>query len=439
MSPILLIAQSEFLRRVRSKWFVGTTLLAPALAVAVFALPVVMLSSAGESDEVRSVAVIDRTGVLADSIAAAAPPSYRIAASTATPEALRAAVLAGDIGGFLVVPEGVLAGTAAPQYFSSGSGMSELTSLEDAVGVAVRAERARRAGIAPGVVAQLDARVPLDQVTVSAAGDAADGALVKLLVANTLAFLIYVAVLLYGAMVMRGVIEEKANRIVEVIASSVRPFQLLMGKVLGIGAVGITQLVGWGALMTAATLAAGPLLLALAGPEAVAGAAAGAVAGAAPVAGAEGLGLDPAAFAAAFSPGLLAAFVFYFAGGYLLFASVFAAIGSAVDQESDAQTLQVPVMIPIVLPMLFLPYVLDQPEAPLSVFLSLFPFSSPVLMVVRMSVTVVPAWQVAVSLLLLTGAFVGAVWVASRIYRIGILMVGKKATLADLWRWARTA
>ena len=431
MSPIALIAQSEYLRRVRSKWFVGTTLLAPALAVAVFAVPVVLLSSTGESDEVRTVAVIDRTGVLADSIAAAAPPSYEIAASDATPEALRAAVLAGDVGGFLVVPAGVLAGTAAPQYYSRGSGMSELVSLEDAVGTAVRAERARRAGVAPGVVALLDARVPLNQVTVSETGDAADGALVQLLVANTLAFLIYVAVLLYGAMVMRGVIEEKSNRIVEVIASSVRPFELLMGKVLGIGAVGITQLVGWGALMAAATLAAGPLLLAFAGPEAVPGAVPGAEAA--------GLGVDPAALAAAFSPGLLAAFVLYFAGGYLLFASVFAAIGSAVDQESDAQTLQVPVMIPIVLPMLFLPYVLDQPEAPLSVFLSLFPFSSPVLMVVRMSVTVVPPWQVAVSLVLLTGAFIGAVWVASRIYRVGILMVGKKATLADLWRWARTA
>ena len=431
MSQVALIAQSEYLRRVRSKWFIGTTLLAPLLALAVVAIPVLVLSGT-DSETARTIAIVDQTGVLADSVAAALPATYEVSGeSRVVPESLRPAVLSGKLGGYLVLPAGVLDGSASPTYYSSGSGMNELVTLGDAVRGAVRSERVRRAGASARVVALLDARVPLDQVTVSAEGDAAGGALVQLVVANTLGFLIYIAVLLYGAMVMRGVIEEKSNRIVEVVASSVRPFELLMGKVLGIGAVGLTQLVGWGVLMAAATTAAGPLLLAFAPPAAAGGAAAAGAAADLPV--------DPAALAAAFSPGLLGAFVLFFAGGYLLYSSVFAAVGSAVDQESDAQTLQVPVMIPIILPMLFLPYVLDQPDAPLSVFLSLFPFSSPVLMVVRMSVSVVPVWEVVLSLALLTAAFVGAVWVASRIYRVGILMVGKKATLSDLWRWARTA
>ena len=432
MSPIALIASSEYARRVRSPWFIATTLLTPALAVAVLALPFVMVSFGGD-DAPQTVAILDATGVLADSVAAALPASFTAVETQAAPDALRDSVLADRLGGYLVLAPGVLDGTARARYFSRGSGLDEMTVLGDAVREAVRAERGRRAGASPAVGALLDARVGMDQVSVSEDGDAADGALVQLLVANVLAFLIYVAVLLYGAMVMRGVIEEKSNRIVEIIASSVRPFELLMGKVLGIGAVGLTQLVGWGVLMAAAAAAVGPLLLAFA-PEAAVPAA-----GLAAGAGAPDLAVDPAALSAAFAPGLLAAFVAYFCGGYLLFAAVFAAIGSAVDQESDAQTLQVPVMLPIMLPMLFLPAVLSQPDAPLAVFLSLFPVSSPVLMVVRMSVTDVPAWQIAASLALLVAAFVGMIWVAARVYRVGILMTGKKATFADLWRWVRTA
>ncbi len=425
MSPIALIAQSEYLRRVRSKWFIATTLLTPVLAVAVIALPAVMIAMSGGSAE-RTVAIVDATGVLADSVAAALPATYAVRRTSAPADSLRADVLAGRLGGVLVLPAGVLDGAARPRYLSRSTGLAEMAGIGDAVEDAVRAARVRRAGASPEVVALLDARVGLDQVSVSEDGDAADGALVQLFVANALAFLIYLAVLLYGAMVMRGVIEEKANRIVEVIASSVRPFELLMGKVLGIGAVGLTQLVGWGVILAGAAAAAGPLLLAFA-PDPATLAAAGEA------------GVDPAAFSAAFTPGLLAAFVAYFCGGYLLFAAVFAAVGSAVDQESDAQTLQAPVMIPIVVPMLFLPVVLNEPDGALAVFLSLFPVSSPVLMVVRMSITDVPGWQVAASLVLLAVAFVGTIWLAARVYRVGILMTGKRATLADLWRWMRTA
>ena len=423
---ISLIARSEYVRRVRSPWFIATTLLTPVLALGLFTLPLLMMSLGSSADAARTVAIVDQTGVLADSVAAGLPAAYTAREAAVTEDSLRAAVLAGDLGGYLVLAPGVLDGTARARYYSRGGGLEEIAAVGDAVRDAVRDARVRRLGASAEVVALLDAPVGLDQVSVSEGGDANDGALVQLFVANTLALLIYVAVLLYGAMVMRGVIEEKSNRIVEVVASSVRPFQLLMGKVLGIGAVGLTQLLGWGALLALGAAVAGPVLLAMA-PAAVPGAAA-----------AE-LPVDPAALSAAFAPGLLLAFVAYFCGGYLLFAAVFAAIGSAVDQESDAQTLQVPVMIPIIVPMLFLPAVLNAPSGGLAVFLSLFPVSSPVLMVVRMSVSEVPAWQVAVSLGLLVAAFVGMIWVAARVYRVGILMTGKKATFADLWRWVRTA
>ncbi|MDX1421477.1 MAG: ABC transporter permease, partial [Rubricoccaceae bacterium] len=256
--------------------------------------------------------------------------------------------------------------------------------------------------------------------------------------AYVLGLLIYVAVLIYGVMVMRGVIEEKSNRIVEVIASSARPFELMMGKVLGIGAVGLTQLVGWSVLMLAFSAAAGPVLALLFAPEALS------APGVNLPEGAQGeLPFDPeeipALLGQLLSPGLLLAFVGFFLGGYLLFSSLFAAVGSAVESESDAQTLQLPIMLPIILPIFFLPSVLTAPDAGLSVFLSLFPFSSPILMVVRMAATEVPVWQVLLAFAILFATFLGMIALAARVYRVGILMYGKRATLRDLWRWARTA
>ena len=210
----------------------------------------------------------------------------------------------------------------------------------------------------------------------------------------------------------------------------------MMGKVLGIGLVGLTQLVAWSVLMVALSAAAGPILLLVFSPEVMA-------AGSGEAMAMEELPFDPnelpALVAGLLSPSLLLAFAGFFLGGYLLFSSFFAAVGSAVEQESDAQTLQMPIMLPIILPVFFLPYVLSTPDAPLSVFLSLFPLSSPILMTVRMAAGSVPLWQVMLSFVLLIATFVGVIWLAARIYRVGILMYGKKVTLRDLWRWARTA
>ena len=438
MSKVLLIARSEYLRRVRSKTFAVTTLLAPLLALAVVALPIAFATMTGD-EAARRVAVVDRTGRLARPLAEALPPTYTVIAEGAPVDSLRARVLDGRLDGYFVLPEGLLDGSAGAAYYSRGvGGLAQQAALQAALRDVVRAARIRDAGAPEAVLDLLGARAGLDLVTVSAEGDAADGALASSAVAYVLGLLIYVAVLIYGVMVMRGVIEEKANRIVEVIASSARPFELMMGKVLGIGAVGLTQLVGWSALMLAFSVAAGPLLALLFSPEAMS------APGMSLPEGASGeLPFDPeelpSLLGRLLSPGLLAAFVGFFLGGYLLFSSLFAAVGSAVEQESDAQTLQLPIMLPIILPVFFLPSVLTAPDSGLSVFLSLFPFSSPILMVVRMAATDVPAWQVLLALAILVAAFVGMIALAARVYRVGILMYGKRATLRDLWRWVRTA
>ena len=157
-------------------------------------------------------------------------------------------------------------------------------------------------------------------------------------------------------------------------------------------------------------------------------------------AAAQDLPIDPSALTLANVPvGLIVYFLLFFLGGYLLYGSLFAAVGSAVEQESDAQSLQLPIMIPVILPALFLPFIADNPDAPVSVALSLVPFFSPILMVVRAAATEVPFWQMGLALVLLALGFLGTIWVASRIYRVGILMYGKKATFRDLARWVRTA
>ncbi len=430
MQKILLIARSEYLRRVRSKTFILTTALAPLLMFAVIALPVA-LAVLSEDDSVRRVAVVDETGRLAEPLINLLPSSYAVLVVNEPIDSLRSQVLDGRLNGFFVLPQGLLNGTAdAIFYGSGGGGLSQQMALQGALRDAVRRQRIRDLGAGEEVLALLDERASLDLVTISEEGDAADGAVISSILGYMLGMLIYVAVLIYGVMVMRGVIEEKSTRIVEVIASSARPYQLMMGKVFGIGAVGLTQLVGWSLLMMVVSSLAGPLMALALSPD-ISNMPNGMTSGELPI--------DPATLAAVLSPGLMISFVGFFLGGYLLFSALFAAVGSAVEQESDAQTLQLPVMMPIVLPIFFMPYIIEQPDAQLSVFLSLFPFSSPTMMTVRMAVTSVPVWQVLLSFVFLALGFVVMIWLAARIYRVGILMYGKKATLRDLWRWARTA
>ena len=262
-------------------------------------------------------------------------------------------------------------------------------------------------------------------------GDRTDATPVLAAFGYMMGFLIYICMILYGAMVMRGVIEEKTNRISELIASSAKPFQLLLGKILGIGALGLTQLLIW--------IAAGVLLSAV---------------GTTIIASMVDMP-DPAAmqttqeqveatnaiteYIPSIPPSYLIYFVFFFVGGYLFYASLMAAVGSAVEQESDAQQFMWPIIMPLIIPMVLLAQIVSNPDGGLAVAMSLIPLFSPIIMVVRMAATNVPHWQVLLAIVLLFGSFVGAVWLSSRIYRIGILSYGKKPTFGEIARWIRTS
>lgn len=432
MNKTAIIARSEYLRRVKSKMFLVSTFLAPVMLLALFgvSVAVALLTQEGEA---REVAILDETGVLGERLAASLPENYTATVEAAPLDSLRARVERGALDGYFVLPAGLLTGDAGAAFYSSGGGgFSSQIRLESAVGDVVRRARLEAAGAPPDLLDAAESEVPVRMVAFTDEGEAADATWLYAGLGYVMGFVIYIAMFVYGAMVMRGVIEEKTNRIVEIVASSARPFELMMGKVLGIGAVGLTQFVLWIVLALAGLAVFGAVLGGMVDPASLAGADA--------AAGAEELPFDPSLLSLSSVPfSLVVYFLLFFLGGYLLYGSLFAAIGSAVEQESDAQSLQMPILIPVILPALFLPFIADNPDAPASVILSLVPFFSPILMVVRAAATDVPFWQMALSLALLALAFVGTIWLASRIYRVGILMYGKKATFRDLARWVRTA
>jgi len=248
---------------------------------------------------------------------------------------------------------------------------------------------------------------------------------------------IYMFVFVYGAMVMRGVIEEKTSRIVEIIVSSVRPFQLMMGKIIGIGMVGLTQFIIWIVLTTVITGVGQAIFVSVTGvapPTTVDPAIA-------PLASAS----NPAfGFLNAFQSinfiAIISLFIVYFIGGYLIYASLFAAIGSAVDNESDTQQFMLPLTAPLILAIMLLVNVMQNPAGAIARIFSLIPLTSPVVMMVRIPFGIgkdVPYWELALSIFILFLTFVGTTWVAAKIYRTGILMYGKKASYKELWKWLR--
>ncbi len=431
MNKIALIVRSEYLRRVRTKTFLVATLLAPVMLLALVGVSVgvgVMTQEGGA----RTVTIVDETGQLGDALAEQLPANYSAMVEDAPLDSLRARVERGALDGYFVLPARLLDGSEEAAFYSEGvGGFSAQVRLQRAVEDVVRRARLRAAGASEDVLRAAEAGVGMRMVALTDDGEAEDTTWLYSGLGYAMGFVIYIAMFVYGAMVMRGVIEEKTNRIVEVVASSAKPFQLMMGKVLGIGAVGLTQFVLWVVLAVAGLFAAGAVLGTAVDPAALAGAEAAEL---------QELPFDPSGFSAADIPfDLIAYFLLFFLGGYLLYGSLFAAVGSAVEQESDAQSLQAPILIPVILPALFLPFIADNPDAPASVALSLVPFFSPILMVVRAAATDVPFWQMGLALALLALSFVGTIWLASRIYRVGILMYGKKATFRDLARWVRYA
>lgn len=425
-SPLWIIAQREYVQRVKTRGFVIGTLLGPILMVALVAIPVFVMVAV-DSQATKKIAVVDETGGLANDLVF--PPEIESITADLPIDTLRHMVDRETLHGYLVLPAELVRGQGAASYYSRGAGgLMFSTQLQSVVDRAVQRRRLMDAGAAEAVLRILDDEVEFRMIKITDEGEVADAAAALAGIGYVMGLIIYICVFIYGAFVMRGVIEEKTNRIAELIASSARPFHLMMGKVLGIGAMGLTQFLIWCTLGMAIMAFGGTVASLFIDPteygltdasdqQAVLEAA--------------GVSIPQIPFSA------FVLFVLFFVGGYLLYASLFAAVGSAVEQESDAQQFVLPIAAPIIIPMLMIGPVIESPDSPLAFWLSIIPFFSPILMTVRVAATSVPLWQTVLSLVLLGGAFVGSIWVSSRIYRVGILMYGKKPSFVDVARWFR--
>lgn len=427
---ILLVLKREYLTRVKTKSFILSTILTPVLLVAVMGL--VIYLSISETEVIKKVAIVDNSGVLYSRLSETNTERY-VDMSQIEVDSLKKQVLSGDIDGYLVLENATIDSAKTPTLVYSGSGgLNFLSSVRSDLRDVVREERVERSNVSQDIRDIFESRLSLDSIKLSEAGEEEkDNAIFGAMFGFILGLFIFMGVFGYGAVLMRSVIEEKTNRIVEVIASSVKPIELMLGKLFGICALAITQFGVWIASYIGISLLAAPIaaMYVSAQMDAIPSDVAS---------GAAESGFDPAMLEQfVVDPIIFVYFFIFFFIGFMIYASIFAAIGAAVDSEQDTQQFMMPVMIPIMLAYFLNLKVMEDPDSTISTIASLVPLTAPINMISRIAATEVPFWQIALSLLLMTGTFAGFMWVAAKIYRVGILMYGKKPSYKELAKWIR--
>ena len=421
MRKVWLVVKREYLTRVRTKGFIFTTIALPLFSVGMLILPTILATR--ESDHTLKIALLDNAS-FAKIIAAGlteklknGQPFFQLVRTLEQPQSDQKArdeladqVRRGLLDCYLVVPKEVLEKGVVEFHTQNPGDFQAVSSIRRAVDHAVISRRLSTRGIQIDNLSELVRGVDLTLVKVSKGGESEEKGQ-TFLTGFAVAMVLYVTLLVYGIATMRSVLEEKTTRIVEILASSARPFQLLTGKILGVAGVGFTQYLIWtltGALISTYGVAV----------------------------------------AAAFRPGaslpqfhiplsLLIYAVLFFVAGYFLYASLYAAVGAMVSSDEEAQQVQLPVTLLVVAAFIFLPAVMRDPASRLSVVVSLVPFLSPILMTFRIALQTPPFWQIALSLALSIATTIGVVYVAAKIYRVGILMYGKRPSLVELFRWLK--
>ena len=437
MSNISIIIQREFNERVRKKSFIITTLLMPLLMVALMAAPALIMQFS-RGDEKR-IAVIDESGLVAPRLES--DEELRFEPTDLTTEEARRTLT--DRFGVLRIGGDILENPSDVKlYANSSSSLSVESSITDQIERILEAEKLKRYNIdnLQQILDEVKTTVTLQTFRNDKSQEEethAQSSTVATVTGYVLGFILYMFLLIYGQMVMQTVIEEKNNRVLEVMVSSVRPFDLMMGKILGIASVAVVQVAIWGVLICGIGAAVMPHLM----PSDVMASAQAMQQGMPDAAAASGM--DPEmlqAVAAITDLGyivrIFVCLLLFVFGGYLFYSAMFAAVGSAVDNVQDASQLQTPITLPIILALLMMFAVIRDPNSQMAFWFSVIPFTSPIVMIVRIPYDI-PLWEIALSLAVLYASFVGMVWFAAKIYRVGIFMYGKKPTLGELFKWVR--
>lgn len=423
MRNVLLIIRREFLERVRTKAFVVGTVLFPVFMLALVFLPALVKTGGGE----RTLVLVDQSpaGIgerVAQALQARKPDEnairYTVQRTTEPAESLRAGLNARvekeEIDGYVVVGPDVLRTNQVQYRARDVTNMKVVQDIGQAVTAVVQQERLRDTGLSAADVAQLVRDV--DVQTARVTGEGAEGAnlFATLITAYVLMFVFLQIIMQYGQNAMRSVLEEKNNRIVEVIVSSVRPMQLMAGKVLGLAAVALVQIAIWAGFAALVSSQSGMLT--------------------------RRFGVSAGAFTALqLEPQVWVILLVFFTLGFVLYASMYAAAGASVTSEQEAQQVALPLMLPMFVPLVFIMPILTDPLGSTARTLSMIPLTSPLVMPVRAVATDVPAVEVLASLGLLLLGTAAVLWLAGKIYRVGILSTGKKPSLRELVRWLRMA
>lgn len=434
MNKIILIIKREYLTRVKKKSFVVMTILGPLLMIGMIAAQI-WISTMPE--EKQSILVVDEsklfTGKLENTI------SQQFSYSNNSLASEQQQFYKGDYNMILYIPANIIDSQTIQLFYKKQPGMGMQDYISTTVTKKLEEMKLLASGIQPGQLAAIKTRLALKTTKIEKSGDfETKDSDVSMMLGFIGGILIYMFIFLYGAQVMRGVIEEKTNRIVEVIISSVKPFQLMMGKIIGIALVGLTQFLLWIVLTYGGTAIAGKYI---AGQRMEKNLKEQTFKSNIP----QQKMMEEAAqqksgdilsnvFEQVNFTVMIFSFLFYFLGGYLLYGALFAAVGAAVDNEADTQQFMLPITIPLIFSFALAQNVMTNPESNLSFWLSIFPLTSPVIMMVRIPFGV-PYTDLTISMLLLVGGFIGATYLSGKIYRTGILMYGKKTTYRELWKW----
>lgn len=424
---ISLVLKREYLTRVKSKGFIAATLLVPIGIIAIYGIGFLVII--WESDVTYEVGIVDHTGSVVNQLVERSPDSYTDVTDLQV-DSLRAMIQRGDLTGYIEVNEENIDENKSLELIYSGSGgLALLSTVRSDMRDAIREEKLKRANVSDDIQQIFETRIGIESRRLTETGEEEkdDTAFMSGL-GFAMGLIIFVAIFSYGGYIMRGVIEEKSNRIIEVITSSVKPIELLTGKMLGVASLALTQIGIWAITIIGLGLLATPLLGAFLSNE-----------------NTEQMVGDAAAQAdipilseiPVIETSIIIYFIIFFFLGYFLYSSLFAAVGSAADSETDTQQLMLPIMAPIFIAYFIMFQAVRNPEGIIAVIGSLVPFFAPIVMITRIAISDVPFWEIALAIFLMIITFIGTMWLSAKIYKVGILSYGSSAGFKDIYKWIK--